>query len=141
VLASPAYLKAAGRVFSVEQLVGEHKLLGFDQPDSLNLWPLPGPAGQPLRVAPTLRASIGETLRQLALQGAGIVCLSDFMTHEELRRGDLVQVLSQETLTMRQPIHAVYYRQAALSSRIGCFLDFLGKYIALAPWSALDAAN
>ena len=79
--------------------------------------------GAHLRITPTLRASSGETLRQLALEGVGIVCLSDFMTHEDHAAGRLVPVLARQTLTLRRPIHAVYYRNSALSSRIQSFVD------------------
>ena len=74
---------------------------------------------------PSLSASSGETLRQLALQGAGIVCLSDFMTAGDRERGDLVALLAKETVDLRQPINAVYYRNTHLAARIACFLDFL----------------
>lgn len=137
VVASPAYLKAQGRVKNVAQLLEQHTLLGFGQPDSLNDWPLRGPHGDRLHIAPAVKVSSGETLRQLVLQGAGLACLSDFMTAEDRRRGDLVQVLPRDTVEVLQPIHAVYYRNTQLSSRIACFLDFLGERMAAMPWAAL----
>ena len=124
VLASPDYLAAHGQPKDVSALAG-HSLLGFTQPDALNRWPLRGRDEDRLLVAPTLRASSGETLRRLALEGAGIVCLSDFMTAGDRAEGSLVQVLARETLDVRQPIHAVYYRNTQLAGRIRCFLDFL----------------
>ncbi len=131
VLASPAYLKAHGRPRTVDDL-RHHALLGFMQPESLNHWPLRGPHGDRLRIVPTLKASSGETLRQLALQGAGLVCLADFMTAADRRAGDLVQVLPDATVEILQPIHAVYYRNTQLASRITCFLDFLETRLAQA---------
>lgn len=128
VLASPAYLKAHGTPRSVAELAG-HSLLGFTQPDSLNQWPLRHPLGDSLAISPGLSASSGETLRQLALAGAGIVCLADFMTQADRARGDLVQVLLRDTVEVRQPIHAVYYRNTALASRIACFLDYLADQL------------
>lgn len=129
VLASPAYLKAHGRPSTVDAL-RHHALLGFVQPESLNHWPLRGPHGDRLRITPTLKASSGETLRQLALQGAGIVCLADFMTARDRRAGGLVQVLPEATVEIQQPIHAVYYRNTQLASRITCFLDVLEARLA-----------
>lgn len=126
VLASPAYLQVHGVPASVEALAG-HNLLGFTQPESLNQWPLRNPQGDAFTIEPSLQASSGETLRQLALGGAGIVCLADFMTHLDRARGDLVQVLAEHTVEVRQPIHAVYYRNTALTSRITCFLDYLSS--------------
>lgn len=128
VLASPAYLKAHGRPRTAADLAGPaHRLLGFNQPESLNRWPLRGPQGERLHIQPALKASSGETLRRLALEGAGIVALSDFMTAEDRRSGALVQLLPRETVDVRQPIHAVFYRNTELSSRIGCFLDHLAE--------------
>jgi DNA-binding transcriptional LysR family regulator len=124
ILASPAYLEAHGTPHSVEAL-RDHSLLGFTQPDSLNQWPLRHPLGDALAISPSLQASSGETLRQLALAGAGIVCLADFMTRADRARGELVQILAPHTVEVRQPIHAVYYRNTALASRITCFLDYL----------------
>lgn len=124
VLASPAYLAEHGMPRSVEELT-QHPLLGFMQPESLNDWPLVGSDGQTLHIEPTVRASSGETLLELALQGAGIVCLSDFMTQTERQAGRLQQLFPDQTLEVRQPINAVYYRNTALSSRIASFVDHL----------------
>ncbi|AVS69191.1 LysR family transcriptional regulator [Paracidovorax avenae] len=129
VLASPAYVATHGRPKSAAAL-GQHTLLGFTQPEALNLWPLRGPHGDAWTVTPDIAASSGETLRQLALEGAGIVCLSDFMTARDRERGDLVQLLARDTADVRQPISAVYYRNTQLASRIACFLDFLAARLA-----------
>lgn len=129
VLASPAYLAAHGRPTSLAALAG-HRLLGFNQPESLNRWPLRGPHGDAWPVSPTMTASSGETLRALALQGAGIVCLADFMTTPDRQRGDLVEVLPRLAVDVRESINAVYYRNTALASRIACFLDFLAQRLA-----------
>ena len=105
-------------------------LLGFQQPDSLNRWPLRGPQGDRLAITPTLRASSGETLRQLALADVGIVCLADFMTAADRARGDLVPLLVKDTVVQLQPVHAVYYRNTRLAARIACFLDFVAERMA-----------
>jgi DNA-binding transcriptional LysR family regulator len=124
VLASPAYIAAHGRPKNLASLA-QHTLLGFTQPESLNRWPLRGAHGDEWPITAALTASSGETLRQLALKGAGIVCLSDFMTAADCARGDLVPVLARDTVDVRQPISAVYYRNTALSARVACFLDFV----------------
>ncbi|MDF3832282.1 LysR family transcriptional regulator [Cupriavidus basilensis] len=124
ILASPAYLDAHGQPRKVEDL-GKHALLGFNQPESLNVWPILDADGEPYRIAPAVWSSSGETLRQLALDGAGIVCLSDFMTAQDRESGRLVQILARHTQDVRQPIQAVYYRNTAISSRIASFLDYL----------------
>ncbi|NUO88021.1 MAG: LysR family transcriptional regulator [Cupriavidus sp.] len=127
-LASPAYLDAHGHPRKAQDL-GKHALLGFTQPESLNVWPILGADGEPYRIEPAVWASSGETLRQLALEGAGIVCLSDFMTAHDRESGRLVQVLARQTQDVRQPIHAVYYRNTAISARIASFVDYLAEAI------------
>ncbi|EDT43007.1 LysR family transcriptional regulator [Burkholderia ambifaria] len=124
ILASPAYLEAHGQPRKVEDLA-KHTLLGFTQPESLNVWPILGADGEPCRIEPGIWSSSGETLRQLALEGTGVVCLSDFMTAQDREAGRLVQVLARQTLDVEQPINAVYYRNTAISSRIASFVDYM----------------
>jgi DNA-binding transcriptional LysR family regulator len=107
----------------------QHCLLGFTQPEALNLWPLRHAQGDSLAIEPQIRASSGETLRQLALAGAGIAYMSDFMTEEDRCSGALVELLAEHNLDLRQPINAVYYRNTALAARITCFLDYLGEHL------------
>ena len=134
VLASPAYLASRGTPRSVAELE-DHDLLGFTQPESLNVWPLRHPLGEGLNISPNLRASSGETLRQLALSGAGLVCLSDFMTAADRESGALVEVLAEQHVDSHQPINAVYYRNTVLAARITCFLDYLGEHLAGRAWA------
>ncbi|MGV8918187.1 MAG: LysR substrate-binding domain-containing protein [Pseudomonas sp.] len=129
ILASPAYLKQHGTPSSVEALA-EHALLGFTQTETLNHWPLRHAQGDRLEIHPAVSASSGETLRQLALAGEGIVCLSHFMTHEDIRLKRLQVILPEANSGYRQPIHAVYYRNSQLALRIQCFLDFIQKKLA-----------
>ncbi|MDR6092854.1 DNA-binding transcriptional LysR family regulator [Stenotrophomonas sp. SORGH_AS321] len=123
-VASPGYLRQHGTPDSVAAL-SAHTLLGFNEPESLNRWPLPGDDEGQLRVRPDIAASSGETLRRLAVEGAGITCLSDFLTHADRASGALVPVLIAQTLDVYQPIHAVYYRNTAVSARVRSFVDVL----------------
>ncbi|MFJ4348842.1 LysR family transcriptional regulator [Pseudomonas sp. NPDC089401] len=130
VLASPAYLEQHGTPATVEAL-DQHCLLGFSQPESLNHWPLRHAHGDRWAIRPALLASSGETLRQLALAGEGIVSLSHFMTHEDIRSGRLKVLLAEANNGYRQPIHAVYYRNTQLALRIQCFLDFIQRKLVM----------
>ncbi|QVQ25226.1 LysR substrate-binding domain-containing protein [Achromobacter deleyi] len=124
VLASPGYLAEHGTPRRVADLAA-HTLLGFSQLEALNEWPLQDADGQPLHVKPAVRCHSGETLRQLALNDGGIVCLSDFMTRGDRKAGTLQPLLAKQTLDVRQPINAVYYRNTAISSRIKSFIDYV----------------
>jgi len=134
-LASPDYVSRCGTPQTVAAL-GEHTLLGFTQPDSLNLWPVRrADTSDRLMITPDVAASSGETLRQLALAGQGIVCLSEFMTYDDIRDGRLLPILPMLTEKQVQPIHAVYYRNSPLALRIQSFIDFMQKTLAAQPWN------
>ena len=133
VLASPAYLQRHGAPQDVAALAG-HPCLGFNEPESLNRWPLPGTDEGQLRIHPAIAASSGETLRRLAVEGTGITCLSDFMTEADRASGALVPVLAAHTLDVHQPIHAVYYRNTAVSARVRSFVDHLQEAMSHAGW-------
>lgn len=135
VLASPAYLKRHGTPASPGRLA-QHILLGFTQPESLNDWPLHDADGNVLHIQPTIASSSGETLSRMALAGLGIVCLSDFMTRQHRQDGQLVQLFTKQTLDVRQPINAVYYRNTALAARIKCFVDHVVEVLGKQPFGS-----
>jgi DNA-binding transcriptional LysR family regulator len=126
VLAAPSYLARHGMPASVEDLA-RHRLLGFTEPASLNTWPLAHPGGEGWTVAPAVSASSGETLRHLALSGAGIASLSDFLTRGDIAAGTLATVLDAHALPWTQPVWAVFYKQGALAPRVAALVDFLAR--------------
>jgi DNA-binding transcriptional LysR family regulator len=123
-LASPGYLRQRGQPASAAGLA-EHRLLGFSAPASLNIWPLMHAGAEGMPITPAVTASSGETLRHLALSGAGIVCLADFLTHGDVCAGRLLPVLEEVALPWSQPVWAVFYRQGALAPRVKALVDFL----------------
>jgi DNA-binding transcriptional LysR family regulator len=124
ILAAPEYLRRHGQPDSAGALAG-HRLLGFNAPASLNIWPLAHAGADGLAIDAAVAASSGETLRHLALAGAGIVCLANFLTDGDIRAGRLVPVLDSVTLPWTQPVWAVFYRQGALAPRVKALVDFL----------------
>jgi DNA-binding transcriptional LysR family regulator len=126
VLAAPGYLERHGHPGKVADLV-RHRLLGFTAPASLNTWPLNDGGQEGWAARPQVTASSGETLRQLALGGAGIVSLADFMTMADVAAGRLVPVLEQAALPWTQPVWAVFYKQEALAPRVAALVDFLAQ--------------
>lgn len=124
ILASPAYLKKHGTPQNLEELA-QHQLLGFSSLEKLNDWPIYDAFNNLFHVDTNIKTDSGETLRQLALCGTGIVCLSDFMTQQDIREGRLVQILVSSTIKMQQPINLVYYKNRKLSERVSSFIEFL----------------
>jgi DNA-binding transcriptional LysR family regulator len=123
-VASPEYLVRHGKPASVQGL-GDHLLIGLTESESLNIWPVRDAEGKRVQVRPTLSASSGETVRQLALAGQGIACLANFLTAQDIADGRLVKLTLDAPNNGLQPVHAVFYRNSTLSIRIQCFLDFI----------------
>ena len=126
VLAAPSYLARHGAPPEVAALEA-HRTLGFTAPVSLNTWPLRHAGGDGWTVTPTVTASSGETVRHLALGGAGVASLSHFLTHADVEAGRLAPVLEACTLPWTQPVWAVFYRQGALAPRVAALVEFLAR--------------
>ena len=126
VLASPAYLERHGAPASVADLA-RHRLLGFAAPATLNTWPLAHGGAEGYTIDPSVTSSSGETVRHLALAGAGIASLSNFLTREDLATGRLVPVLEDAALPWSQPVWAVFYKQGGLAPRVAALVEFLAR--------------
>ena len=126
VLAAPAYLERHGIPASVADLA-RHRLLGFAAPATLNTWPLAHGGAEGYTIDPVITASSGELVRHLALSGAGIASLSDFLTRDDLATGRLVPVLGEAALPWSQPVWAVFYKQGGLAPRVAALVDFLAR--------------
>ncbi|WDE12003.1 LysR family transcriptional regulator [Thalassomonas haliotis] len=130
IYASPDYLQRHAQIKRVEDLA-DHACLGFVKPDKLNSWPLVTASGDWLKVQPEVIADSGETLKQLAIQGYGLACLSSFTAEQDVLAGKLVCVLEQETQRIPIPIYAVFYSDNEMNVRLRNFLDYLIKHIYL----------
>lgn len=126
VLASPAYLERYGTPRRVDDLA-THRLLGYAGTNALNRWPLHNGRRDGYAIRPTLCASHGEMLRQLALAHQGIACLLDFSVAADRRRGDLVELLPQFNRAPSSEVHLVYYRRTPTDARIQAFIQFMRR--------------
>lgn len=127
-VASAEYLAKRGVPQKASDL-SKHQLIGFTGAKILNRWPIAG--GDYIK--PGLTASNGETVRQLALAGNGIACLSGFMVNEDMIAGRLVPLLEQEKQlnTDREQINAVFYKSSSVARRISAFIDFIQPQLSL----------
>jgi DNA-binding transcriptional LysR family regulator len=124
-VASPEYLQQHGCPQNAEEL-SAHALLGFSQITHMNTWPI-HVGGKALTIQPNIKASNGETIRELAIHGMGIACLSIFMLEKDIAEGRLVQILEDQMEPHEQLIHAVYYQQEHLPKRVRLFIEYLAE--------------
>lgn len=125
IVAAPDYLERHGVPRSVADLV-HHKCLGFNFRRSILSWPLAseGTVADRLVEGP-LRANNGETVRRMALAGAGLARIADFHARRDLAEGRLVEVLAEANVSDEEEIHALYLAGVRMPRRVRVFLDFL----------------
>jgi DNA-binding transcriptional LysR family regulator len=126
VVAAPGYIEKHGVPREPAELA-LHRTVGFTAPASLNTWPLLHAGGEGWTVTPQVLASSGETVRHLALHGAGIGSVGEFLVRADIEAGRLVPVLEEHTLPWTQPVWAVFYKQGALAPRVAALVDFLAR--------------
>lgn len=130
IYASPDYLRRKGTPQTAAELQ-QHRCLGFTRPDKLNVWPVQDSHGDLVHITPSTLSDSGETLRQLALQGNGIACLSSFTVRQDIEKGALVALLAADIVEMPVPINLVFYSDKAVSGRVRCFIDYVAEHIVL----------
>ncbi|MDX8238925.1 LysR family transcriptional regulator [Acinetobacter pittii] len=125
IVASPDYLAIKGTPTQPEQLE-KHDLIGFTRPSYINSWPIK--VGDEYFFAqPKIKASSGETVRQLTIRGHGIARLSEFEIWKDIEEGRLIALFEDQIEHQYQSIHAVYYQQEHLPKRIRLFIEFLAE--------------
>jgi len=134
IVGAPAYLARFGTPRKPEDLES-HRRLDFSYRRRVPDWPLLV-NGRPIDVpvGGSVRASDGESLRHLALAGAGLVRLSTYHIQADLDAGRLVPVLEKYNPRDIEPIHAVYLGKVErLPSRVRAVLDFLVQHVSSDP--------
>ena len=125
IVASPEYVAQRGVLQHPQDLLA-HDLIGFSQTQHLNTWPIQV-QGKAFGARPKIKASNGETVRRLALEGAGIACLSRFLVQDDIKAGRLIALFEDQIELHYQKIHAVYYLQEHLPKRVRLFIEFLAE--------------
>lgn len=120
-VASPAYLAARGEPDSVAQL-SRHAHVRYVHGG--RPYPIRLPEGEVLVPDGVLDTDSGDVLRIAALSGVGIVQILRSAVHDDLERGELLQVLPQLALPL-VPIHALHAYGRHTPTRARLFIDFL----------------
>ncbi len=131
VVASPAYLAAAGTPRKPDDLAG-HSWVALTLLAAPLTWKFTGPRGQAstVRVASRLRCDSSSTMRALLQAGAGISTLDSLSAAEALRNGSLVRLLPGWQLP-RGGVYAVYAPGRHIQAGVRAFIDFYSARLAL----------
>lgn len=123
-VASPAYLERFGAPRTPADLANHVCLVHDVRPDS-NVWTFMTPAGpESIRVDGGLLANDTAVLHLAVRAGSGIAFLAQVQVHDDLRTGQLVQVLSDYETTSA-PISIVYSSRRHLAPRTRIVMNFI----------------
>ncbi|WP_161156584.1 LysR family transcriptional regulator [Vibrio eleionomae] len=96
--ASPEYLESHPIPENPQDLL-QHNCISFSQWRSNKYWTLKNAnETHQLEITPTLLCNTGESIRQAALSGAGIVLNSEVMLDRDIQTGRLIQILPNFTI-------------------------------------------
>ncbi len=126
-VASPALLQRQGNPQNLADLLRMDSI-AMSAPEGRATWHLSGPNGaeQVLHHQPRYVADDLLTLKFAALAGTGICWLPDYLCHEELRAGRLLQVLP-EWAPKPGIVHAAFASRRGLAPAVRSFLDYLAE--------------
>ncbi len=133
ICAAPAYLAQRGTP-KVAADLKEHDCIVVAGP-GLNRWPFETRSGvDVVDVHPRVTTDDAEAALRLAVEGAGIVRLSDVIVGGPLHRGELVALLTDVHHVEPFPLAAIYPAGRQRLPRVAVFIEFLVERFGSAPW-------
>lgn len=133
--ASPAYLKRRGTPVHPQELA-QHAVISYTYWSTRDVWHFTGAEGPvDVRIASRIHTNNGDTCRRAALAHHGIILQPDFIVGEDLRRGDLVEIMPAYR-SIEVGIYAVYPSRKNLPLKTRRLIDFLAEALRAPSWSA-----
>lgn len=137
ICAAPGYLKRRGVPQRPDDLLAHDCLRLHTQP-ALSIWPFDDPAApggvRMLEIGGRYSANNAESLRQMAIDGMGIVRLTDLTVGSALQSGALVPILTEFNHIEPVPLQALMPANKHRLPKVTAMLDFLDEHFASAPW-------
>jgi DNA-binding transcriptional LysR family regulator len=122
--ASPKYLKRHGTPKRPQDLV-EHDVISYSYWYTRDDWEFNGPDGPiSVKTHPRLHANSGDTCRAAALQHQGIIFQPSFLVYDDLRSGELKEILPTYQ-SAELGIYAIYSSRRQLPLKLRHLIDFL----------------
>ncbi len=139
ICASPAYLKRRGTPRKAADLKNHDCIIVAGV--GLDRWPFNTAGGvEVTEVRPRVSTDDAEAALRLAIEGAGIVRLSDVIVGSPLREGQLVALLTDSHHVEPFPLAALYPAGRQRLPRVAVFIEFLVERFGHAPWRSAEVA-
>jgi DNA-binding transcriptional LysR family regulator len=127
-VASKAYLAKVTKARPLRRArdLSTHECLVYSSVQGDDVWQLTDATGKAHAVVvhSRLRSNNLSALLAAARSGYGVAILPRYVAHESLRKGDVIEVLSEYSLPA-QEMHAVYPSPKLVNQRVLTFIDFL----------------
>ena len=125
-VASPGYLRRAGRLQSLADLAHHDCLVYTHGARAIDEWPfVQGSARLTARVHGKIQINDGLALVTAASAGGGVLAIDRYLAASALASGALVELLPQCRLQAGQPISAVYPARSGLALQTASFIALL----------------
>ena len=122
--AAPSYLESRGAPATVHELAQHDCLLFRGRDQAFGVWRLDGPNGiESIKVTGRVGSNHSDIIRGLALDGYGIIMLSDWDVADDLKAGNFVRVLPQHS--QAADVIAVTSSRSATSAKVRQSMEFL----------------
>jgi DNA-binding transcriptional LysR family regulator len=129
VCGAPSYLRHRGTPRSLSSLA-RHERLGFSMQGRVIPWRLRDDRGE-REIVPSARLVVNDAaaLIDLAVGGAGLVWICDFMVAHAMRAGRLTEVL-EGAACAEHPIHVLSLPSRQVLPKVRVFVDFVTEELA-----------
>jgi len=135
--ASPSYIKKYGKVTEPADLRHHRCIALRENAEDVTMWKFHSPntnKHESIRIIPKLASNDGRVIKQWALEGQGIILRSEWDVTEELKNGELVQLLGDYELPTANIVALLGTEQRARAGRTTQFLALLKSNIGAKPW-------
>ncbi|WP_144213052.1 LysR family transcriptional regulator [Shewanella donghaensis] len=125
VCASPQYLAKFGKPTSPEDILNHQFicLSGFDS------WHFKTEKGEvTIKPKGNFKGDNGEAVRDACAHGLGLTVTSTWCSYEQLKNGELIEVLEDYPLISDSAIWAVYPTSRLLAPKVRAFIDYFANY-------------
>lgn len=132
--AAPAYLAAHGTPNHPSELSG-HEIISYAYSSFGDEWTFTHAQGERVRarVQPRVHVNSGVTCTAMAVSGQGVVLQPDFLTHEAIRAGTLVELMPAWQAGSIDA-HVLYPTRTLLPLKVQLLRDFLVEAFRDPPW-------
>ena len=127
ICASPNYLKRQGTPTSPHEL-SKHMTMSYSYLSTGDSWTLKNAQGrtETIRVRPSVHANNGDILRELAIDGNGIILQPSFIVEKDIAAGRLLRILEDWQFDDLN-LYAIYLSRKFLSAKVRVFIDYVSE--------------